>query len=81
MQLIENQIQFRFKIYQNIICLKDGNLYQLQHFSNNRTKVFKKLTYNEKRKAFYINRQLVTLERLKKLKYDSANTTSAMSAK
>jgi len=81
MQQPENQIQFRFKIYSNIVCLKDGNLYQLQHFSNNRTKVFKKLTYNEKRKAFYINRQLVTLEKLKNLKYDSANTTSTMSAK
>jgi hypothetical protein len=68
MQTLENQIQFRFKIYTNIVCLNDGNLYQLQHCPNIRTKVFRKLKYNEKRKAFYIDRQLVTLEKFKKLK-------------
>lgn len=67
MQNIDNQIQFRFKIYENIVCLNDGLLYQLEHCTNKRTKVFRKLTYNEKRKAYYINGILVTKKRLKKL--------------
>ena len=67
MQPSENQIQFRFKIYSNIVCLNDGFLYQLAHCPKKRTKVFRKLTYNEKRKAYYINGQLVTKKRLKKL--------------
>ena len=64
MQPSENQIQFRFKIYKNIVCLSDGLLYQLAHCPRKRTKVFRKLTYNEKRKAYYINGQLVTKKRL-----------------
>lgn len=68
MQLAENQIQFRFKLYQNIVCLHDGLLYQLTHCPNKRTKVFKKLTYNKKRNAYYINGSLVTRKRLEKLK-------------
>jgi len=68
MQLSENQIQFRFKIYDKIVCLNDGFLYQLAHCPRKRTKTFRKLTYNEKRKAYYINGQLVTRKRLEKLK-------------
>ena len=68
MQLIENKITRRFKIYDNIVCLNDGYLYQLQHCPSKRTKVFRKLTYNEKRKAYYINGQLVTKKRLQILK-------------
>jgi len=68
MQITENQIQFRFKLYNNIICLHDGFLYQLEHCPRKRTKVFRKLTYNEKRKAYYINGGLVTRNRLEKLK-------------
>lgn len=45
----------------------DGFLYQLEHCSKKRTKVFRKLTYNEKRSAYYINGQLVSKNRLKKL--------------
>ena len=67
MQISENQIQLRFKIYTNIVCLSDGFLYQLAHCPRKRTKVFRKLTYNEKRKAYYINGQLVTKKRLEKL--------------
>jgi len=37
----------RFKIYENIVCLSDGFLYQLEHCPKKRTKVFRKLTYNE----------------------------------
>lgn len=61
------EIQFRFKIYDNIVCLHYGLLYQLEHCPRKRTKVFRKLTYNEKRKAYYINGQLVTRKRLEKL--------------
>ena len=68
MQNIENQIQFRFKIYDNIVCLNNGLLYQLQHCPKKRTKVFRKLTYNNKRDAYYINGQLVSRKRLNKLK-------------
>lgn len=68
MQLTENHIQFTFKIYKNIVCLHDGLLYQLEHFSNKRTKVFRKLTYNEKRDSYYINGQLVSRTKLNKLK-------------
>lgn len=68
MQNIENQIQFRFKIYDNIVCLNNGLLYQLQHCPKKQTKVFRKLTYNNKRDAYYINGQLVSRKRLNKLK-------------
>ena len=67
MQSIENKITKRFKIYDNIVCLNDGFLYQLEHCQKNRTKVFRKLTYNEKRQAYYINGILVRKKRLKKL--------------
>lgn len=67
MQNIENKIVKRFKIYENIVCLNDGYLYQLEHFSKKRTKVFRKLTYNENRKSYYINGQLVSKQRLIKL--------------
>ena len=67
MQSIENKITKRFKIYDNIVCLNDGFLYQLAHCPNKRTKVFRKLTYNEKRQAYYINGILVTKKRLKNL--------------
>lgn len=69
MQNIENKITKRFKIYDFIVCLNDGFLYQLQHCPKKRTKVFRKLTYNHKRKAYYINGQLVSKERLIKLSY------------
>jgi len=67
MQLLENKITKRFKIYENIVCLNDGYLYQLEHCPRKRTKVFRKLTYNEKRKGYYINGQIVTKKRLIKL--------------
>ena len=61
-------IQFRFKIYDNIVCLTDGFLYQLEHCPKKRTKSFRKLTFNSKRNAYYINGQLVTRKRLEILK-------------
>ena len=67
MQSIENKIVMRFKMYDNIVCLNDGLLYQLQHCPEKRTKVFRKLTYNEKRNAYYINGGLVTRKRLNNL--------------
>lgn len=68
MQNIENKITARFKIYDKIVCLNDGLLYQLENCPNKRTKVFRKLSYHEKRDSYYINGQLVTRKRLTKLK-------------
>lgn len=70
MQITNNQIQYKFKLYPYIICLYDGFLYQLPHFPKKRTKSFRKLSYNFKRDAFYINGQLVSRKRLDKLKYN-----------
>ena len=67
MQNIENKIVTKFKTYDNIVALNDGLLYQLQHTTTKRTKVFRKLTYNHKRKGWYINGILVTRNRLNKL--------------
>lgn len=67
MHNIENKIVARFKIYNFIVQLCDNYLYQLQHCPCKRTKVFRKLTYNEKRKGYYINGQIVTKKRLIKL--------------
>lgn len=68
MQSIEKQITATFKIYDKIVLLNDGFLYQLQHCPRKRTKVFRKLSYNNKRKAYYINGTLVTVKRLHNLK-------------
>jgi DNA repair ATPase RecN len=69
MQLPKNKtVTATFKIYENIVCLNDGFLYQLEHCPLKRTKTFRKLTYNEKRKAYYINGQLVTKTRLTTLR-------------
>jgi DNA repair ATPase RecN len=70
MQNIENKITAKFRIYNNIVCLNDGFLYQLEHCPNKRTKKIRKLTYNISRKAYYINGQLVSKKRLQKLKID-----------
>jgi len=67
MQPFENKITTRFKIYEHIVCLNDGLLYQLSHCPKKRTKAFRKLTYNEKRNSYYINGQLVSRKRLEKL--------------
>jgi len=67
MQNIKNKIVINFKTYNNIVCLNDGLLYQLEHCPSKRTKVFRKLTYNEKRNAYYINCGLVTRKRLNNL--------------
>ena len=71
MQLTENKIinrvVTRFKVYENIVCLNDGLLYQLEHCTAKRTKIFRKLTYYEKRDSYYINGQLVSRKRLKNL--------------
>ncbi len=61
-------VLYTFKIYHYIVFLSDGLLYQLEHCPKKRTKVFRKLTYNEKRNAYYINGQLVTRKRSEKLK-------------
>lgn len=73
MQNIENKIVAKFNIYENIVCLNDGLLYQLAHCPAKRTKIFRKLTYNEKRNGWYINGQLVSRKRLEKLKQPVLN--------
>ena len=42
MQPLENHIQFRFKLYDNIACLTDGFLYQTEHCPAKRTKLQQK---------------------------------------
>jgi hypothetical protein len=68
MQNIQNKIVARFKVYEKIVQLSDNNLYQLEHCPGKRTKKFRQIKYNEKRKAFYINGQLVTKNRLIQLR-------------
>jgi hypothetical protein len=67
MQKLEIQITATFKIYDKIVLLEDGFLYQLEHCPKKRTKVFRRLTWNPNRKAYYINGILITKKRLKKL--------------
>ena len=73
MQNIENKITKKFKIYETIVCLNDGFLYQLEHCPKKRTKVFRKLTFNQKRKSYYIDGQNVSKKRLNKLSYTPTN--------
>ena len=63
------KIKFKFKIYENVVLNDKKELYQLSHFKGKYTHPFKKLTYNENRKAFRIYSQWVTLKRLNKLSY------------
>lgn len=60
-------IKARFKIYEHIICNDNRELWQLEFCKNNRTRYLRKLTYNEKRKAYRINSIWVTKKRLQKL--------------
>ena len=60
---------FRFKIYENIVLNEYKELYQLEHFKSKYTYQFKKLTYNEDRKAYRIYSQWVSIKRLNKLSY------------
>jgi hypothetical protein len=64
------QIKYKFKLYENIICATDGFLYQLEHFNKATHRTFsqRKLTYNEKRKAYRIKGIWVKKETLVKLK-------------
>lgn len=62
-------IKYRFKIYDNIVCDDSKTLYQLEHFYSKYTYPFKKLTYNDKRKAYRIKSQWVSKRRLYKLIY------------
>lgn len=60
-------VKSRFKIYEHIICNEKRELWQLEFCKSNRTRYLRKLTYNEKRKAYRINSQWVSKKRLKKL--------------
>lgn len=59
-------IKYRFKLYPNIVCDDNKQLWQLEHFYNKRTYPKKKLIYNSKRKAFRIKSQWVSRKRLLK---------------
>jgi len=63
------KIKFKFKIYENVVLNDKKELYQLSHFKGKYTHPFKKLIYNEERKAYRIYSQWVTLKRLNKLSY------------
>jgi hypothetical protein len=56
-----------FKFFPYIVCMNDGMLYQFQHCPGKRTKDFRKVTFNHKRKAYYINGQLVSRIKLERL--------------
>jgi hypothetical protein len=58
---------YTFKFYENIVVNDKKELYQLTHVKNKRTLPFKKLTYNEHRKAYRIYSQWVSKKRLYKL--------------
>ena len=58
-------VKARFAKYEYVICNDKRELWQLEHFKNRRTCLLKKLTYNEKRKAYRINSQWVTKKRLR----------------
>ena len=60
-------VKARFNIYKHIICNDKRELWQLEYSNNNRTKYLRKLTYNDKRKAYRINSQWVSKKRLHKL--------------
>jgi uncharacterized protein YqiB (DUF1249 family) len=57
---------YTFRIYKNIVVNENKELYQLEHFRNKYTYPFKRLTYNENRKAYRINSQWVSKKRLYK---------------
>lgn len=65
---------FRFMIYDNIVLNDKKELYQLSHFKGKYTHPFKKLVYNEERKAYRIYSQWVILKRLNKLSYKVKET-------
>lgn len=59
-------VKARFKIYENVICNDKKELWQLSHSKQKRTCALKKLTYNDKRKAYRINSQWISKVRLYK---------------
>ena len=68
-------IKYRFKFYPHIVCDDHKTLWQLEHFKNKRTSPLKKLTYNSNRKAYRINSQWVSKNRLYKLKIPVSEKT------
>lgn len=64
-------IQYRFKLYPNVIVDDKKNLVQLQYFNlrTKRTVSLKILKYDEKRKAYRIESNWVSKKRLLKLIY------------
>lgn len=71
MKINQLHITCRFKIYTNIVCGNDKILYQLEYFKRNRFHPFKKLTYNDDKKAYRINGVWVTRKRLLNLRIET----------
>lgn len=67
---------FRFKMYKNIVLNDQKELFQLSYFKGKYTHPFKKLVYNDERKAYRIHSQWVTTKRLNKLSYKVNETIS-----
>jgi hypothetical protein len=72
--MLKINILYRFKLFPNIICDDKKNLYQLEDKTGKRYKPLRKLSFNEKRKSYYINSIPVTKKRLYNLMYKSEGT-------
>ena len=60
----------RFKLFPQIVCDDNRTLWKLEEKTGKRNKPFRKLTYNESKKAYRINGLWITKSRLLNLRYD-----------
>lgn len=58
-------VKERFKFYPYIICNDKRELWQLPHCLGKRTKEYRKIKYNPKRRAYSINGAWVSEKRMK----------------
>lgn len=65
------QVAFRFKLFPNVVCDDEKQLWILDHCPRKRTIPYRKLTYNENRKSYRINGVWITRKRLLNLRYNS----------
>ena len=63
------KIKGRIKNYPNLVVGEDKNIYKLSHFSNNRTKPFRKLKYYTEREAYGYNGSYISKSKLLDLFY------------
>lgn len=64
----------RFKLFPQIVCDDNKTLWKLEEKTSKRNKPFRKLTYNESKKAYRINGLWITKSRLLNLRYDCIET-------